>query len=123
MHSHAAPAETFDFFVASLPGIPDAAIPVAGARAGGIGLLNLCNADGSTRANECIDTFLRLAQNRCGLILGAPLSEFESRALDRSERWNIVLLACCADSATLESAVSLCKQKTDRVAVVVTDIE
>ncbi len=121
MHSHAALADTFDFFVSSLPGVPDAATPVAAARTGAIGLMNLCGAQHIAPATKLIESLVTLAPNRCGLILDAPLQNFELAALNQATHWNSIFLTSDA-GASLREAISVCKSRAERVGVIVTDV-
>ncbi|HEX4412629.1 MAG TPA: beta-ketoacyl synthase N-terminal-like domain-containing protein, partial [Lacipirellulaceae bacterium] len=123
MHSHAARSDDFDLFVASVPGRPDANIPIAGARAGGIGVLNLCHVLNYDDAEECVDALVASVPQRCGLIFRSPLTEFESRILNRADAWQILLLAPRVGDEGLQSAILACREKASRVGVVVTDVE
>ena len=121
MHSHAARSETFDFFVASLPGAPNAAMPIAGAKAGGIGLVNLCHLPQDCETEECIDALVQAVPKACGLIL--PLTDCDSKVLSHAERWQVILLVDDGGQKKLDVAVSACLRKAERVGVVVTDVE
>ena len=77
MHSRSA----FDAVVCSLPGAPDPALPIAGSRAGAIGVLNLEFVVDPILAIAAIDRLATFGRGRLGVLLDADDSELRSTVL------------------------------------------
>jgi acyl transferase domain-containing protein/NAD(P)H-dependent flavin oxidoreductase YrpB (nitropropane dioxygenase family) len=85
------PHDDFDLFVLSLDGLVDSAIPIAAARAGAVGLLNLEHARDADVAVREAGRLARLARGRYGVLLGCCPSISEA-ALSALPECNTLLL-------------------------------
>ncbi|HEY2759374.1 MAG TPA: nitronate monooxygenase, partial [Pirellulales bacterium] len=116
-------SDSFEIFVASLTGTLDAAMPVAAVRAGGLGLLNLTCAADPDSALRALEELSGMAPARSGLILNAPLGDFERTLLSQDAKWEIVLLHDPGGTTELNSDIAECRRAASRIGVVVSSEE
>ena len=109
----------FEFVVVSPGGSWDPSLPIAGARAGAVGLLDLCYLMDVGRARRAAARLARGARARFGLVIDSRLGDVEYAALEALGSCDTVLLT--ADNGTdLGEAAARCRRSARRVGLVCT---
>src|SRR5690242_762893 len=106
---------------ASLPGCCDPSLPLAVARSGGIGLLNLVHHADRLSATSAAAALGRLESGRRGLILSTRVGDVEQAALEAIGHADLILLRD-HDGADWNAAVSAVRPFAARVGAVVTSL-
>jgi acyl transferase domain-containing protein/NAD(P)H-dependent flavin oxidoreductase YrpB (nitropropane dioxygenase family)/NAD(P)-dependent dehydrogenase (short-subunit alcohol dehydrogenase family) len=94
-----------DVFVISPEGLGDSGLPVAAARAGAVGLLNLCYSADRAVASAQLNRLVRLARGRYGAVLHGRLGPVEQEALTSLTDADTVLLTCTAREQLAEAVI------------------
>src|SRR5690348_131913 len=102
------PAENLELFVFSLEGLCDPGLPIAAARAGAVGFLNLASLRDESAVAAQVERLMRLAHGRYGLVLRGRLGAVELAALNTLRDADTVLLTC-EDETGLAEAVARCR--------------
>ena len=108
----------FSFVLCSPAGTWDPSIPIAAARAGEVGLLDLTHLDDPLRADWAIERLGRLASGRRGVVVHARLGPIELAAHSSIIEPDVVLLTQSAD-ADVDEALRMWKDVARQVGVVV----
>jgi NAD(P)H-dependent flavin oxidoreductase YrpB (nitropropane dioxygenase family) len=116
------PAKDFDLFVSSPDGLWEPGLPIAAARAGAVGLLNLTYLTDPALAARQAERLTRLARGRHGLVLHGRLGAVERAALGALTAADTVLFTG-ADEAALREALDAGRRVARRVGLVVTSEE
>ncbi|MGH8549948.1 MAG: SDR family NAD(P)-dependent oxidoreductase, partial [Methylococcales bacterium] len=108
-------------FVLSLPGTWDPGIPIAAARAGAVGILDLTWLDDPHHAYRSVKRLVKQARMRFGLLLHARIGAVERSALDALSDCDTILLDPGTDRAT-ESVANELRQYAARIGLVVNSL-
>lgn len=108
----------FEIFVVSPAGTWDASLPIAGSRAGAVGLLDLTYLRDVNRATVAAGRLRELGRGALGLVLHARVDEFNRALLDRFDSWHTVLLLPDA-GVHLTNLVQHFRGKTRRLGLIV----
>lgn len=113
----------FDEFVISLGDTVDLAMPLAAARAGAYGILDLSFAPATAETAEMVSRFRDLgAGRRIGLLITGSRSDFEREILRNIQKCDALLLAP-AVNVDVSLLVSRCRESASRIGVVVHSVE
>ncbi len=107
---------------ASLPGVCDPSLPLAVARSGGVGILNLVHHTGVATATAAASELARLADARVGLVLSTPIAAVELAALEAIGQADLVLLRNHGGAEWCD-AVAAVRLHAQRVGAVVTSLD
>ncbi len=108
-----------DVLVLSPEGLADSGLPIAAARAGAVGLLNLCHFSNRTEASVQLNRLVRLARGRYGAVLHGRLGPVEQEALEILTGADTILLTCAATDHLAE-AVTRWRGVARRLGLIVT---
>ncbi len=108
-----------EVLVLSPQGLWDSGLPIAAARAGAVGLLNLCYCSDRAEASRHLNRLVRLARGRFGAVLHGRLGPIEQEALDLLPAADTVLLTCEAREELAE-AVARWRGVARRLGLIVT---
>ncbi len=123
MHAANEFVNELDVVALSLPGSFDASLPIAAARAGALGILDVCDALSAEQVLPEVDRLARLAGGRrYGVMLPAQLGPIQRAVADGVGDCACVLLTEPM-SDRLSDAVSFWRTRAARVGVVVTSVE
>ncbi|HMM40682.1 MAG TPA: beta-ketoacyl synthase N-terminal-like domain-containing protein, partial [Thermomicrobiales bacterium] len=78
------PRSAFEILVCSPPGMPDPTLPIAGSRAGAIGILNLELVADLGLAVDAIDRLVTFGRGRFGVLLDGDAADLRAAILDRA---------------------------------------
>jgi len=107
---------------ASLPGCCDPALPLAVARSGGVGILNLVHHTDVATATAAAAELGRLANGRAGLLLSTRIAAVERAALDAIGQADLISLRN-HDNAPWRDAIGTVRPHAHRVGAVVTSLD
>lgn len=107
---------------ASLPGVCDPSLPLAVARAGGVGILNLIHHADIDAAATAAAELRRIPNVRSGLMLSAWIEKVERAALEAIGQADLILLRN-HDSADWGAALAAVRPYAMRVGAVVTSLD
>src|SRR5207245_1279218 len=88
------PENDFELFVTSPQGLWDASLPIAAARAGAVGLLDLTYLNDAARAAAEAGRLARLARGRYGVVLHGRLDQVGRQALAALPAADALVLTC-----------------------------
>lgn len=112
----------FEQVVVSLGGTWDPSLPIAAARAGALGILDLCYLQDSTIARRAVRRLGELAQARYGILLPGRLDSVTSAALEAIAEPECVVFLPDSEPL-LAAAIAQARSKARRIGLVVTCIE
>ncbi len=119
MHSRSA----LDILVCSPPGSPDPALPIAGSRAGAVGVLNLEFETNPTLALDALDRLVAYGRGRLGVMLDADDSALRGTILQKASPAVEIICFAASSAGTVASCVHDARAAGRRAFVVVSSEE
>src|ERR1051325_955456 len=110
---------SFEYLASSLDGVWDPGLPLAAARAGCVGLLNLISCREPARASRLAGALQSQAPGRCGLLLRGRIGAVEEAALQSAGTAEMVVFSTTAEEP-LREALRRGRQAGRRIGVIVT---
>jgi malonyl CoA-acyl carrier protein transacylase len=118
-HIDARLSSVFETVVVSLPGTADVHMPIAAARAGATGLLDLTHVREPSEAITAMTELFRFGSDNLGVLIDASVQEIARAAVNGAPKDTTIILSK-GGKEHLESLVSVIREKGCRLGLVVT---